>query len=96
MWRFQIHHNNRKNGLVGPVVDGHRVGERVKRGIKDWSQLLPRVVNVQNAQRSDMEIRNERDESLVQGNGKSPLHVLRKDLAEFIRAVRCRSVIAVP
>jgi hypothetical protein len=68
----------------------------MERGIKYRSRLLPRVVNVHNAQRSDMEVRNERDESLVQGNGKSPLHVLRKDLAEFIRVVGCRSVIAIP
>jgi hypothetical protein len=43
-----------------------------------------------------MEIRNEWNESLVQGNRKSPLHILYKDLAEFIRIVGCRSVIAVP
>jgi hypothetical protein len=36
-----------------------------------------------------MEIQNEWDELLVQGNGKSPLHVLRKDLAEFIGVVCC-------
>jgi hypothetical protein len=71
-------------------------GRGVKRGIEYRSRLLPRVVNVHNAQRSDMEIRDEWNESLVQGNCKFPLHVLYKDLAEFIRIVHSRSVIAVP
>jgi hypothetical protein len=62
-------------GLFGPVIDGHRVQERMKGGIEYRSRLLPRVVNVNNVQRSDTGVWNERYESLVQGNGKSPLVV---------------------
>jgi hypothetical protein len=43
-----------------------------------------------------MEVWDEWNESFVQGNGKSPLDVLRKDLAEFVRVVCCRSMITVP
>jgi hypothetical protein len=56
-------------GLFGPVIDGHRVQERMKGGIKFRSRLLPRVVNVNNVQRSDM------------GSGMNGMSLLSKAMA---------------